>query len=130
MAKFIIPIPTTLSGLKVIFVLFLVVVAIVILLVSIKYCCLKCVCNCDDEEKQEAPAQLESVHSVQHGSYKSSNDQNWEHLSFHLLPILHKLSTIRSRLLDLVPAGNSYQIRHLRNSVSYDVTLHSVFYRN
>ena len=75
MAKFIIPIPTTLSGLKVIFVLFLVVVAIVILLVSIKYCCLKCVCNCDDEEKQEAPAQLESVHSVQHGFYKSSNDQ-------------------------------------------------------
>ena len=73
MAKFIIPIPTTLSGLKVIFVLFLVVVAIVILLVSIKYCCLKCVCNCDDEEKQEAPAQLESVHSVQHGFDKSSN---------------------------------------------------------
>ena len=40
-------------------------------------CCLK-YGNCDDEENQEAPAQLESVYSVQHGLDKSSNDQPLE----------------------------------------------------
>merc|ERR1712062_38561 len=70
--KFPILIPTSLSGLLIIV---LVVVAI-ILFMSIVYCCLKCVCDCsEDEEQQEAHAQLESVHSVQHGFYKSSNDQ-------------------------------------------------------
>ena len=45
--------------------------------ISIVSCCLK-YGNCDDEENQEAPAQLESVHSVQHGFDKSSNNQPLE----------------------------------------------------
>ena len=59
-----------LSGLEVIFI----IVGVLALLISIVSCCLKCR-NCDDEENQEAPAQLESVYSVQHGLDKSSNDQ-------------------------------------------------------
>ena len=57
-----------LSGLEVIFI----IVGVLALLISIVSCCLKCR-NCDDEENQEAPAQLESVHSVQHGLKKSTN---------------------------------------------------------
>ena len=62
-----------LSGLEVIFI----IVGVLALLISIVSCCLKCR-NCDDEENQEAPAQLESVHSVQHGFDKSSNNQPLE----------------------------------------------------
>ena len=50
-----------LSGLEIIFI----IVGVLALLISIVSCCLK-YGNCDDEENQEAPAQLESLHSVQH----------------------------------------------------------------
>ena len=110
------------------FEIFLIVVAALAFLISIVYCCLQIanICDDDDEEKQEDPTQLESVHSVQHGQDKSSNDQ-----PLHHLPILHNLLRVRivgrylpmrNRLLHLVPAGNtytSYQIRHLRNPVSF-----------
>merc|ERR1712062_575632 len=59
-----------LSGLEIIFI----IVGVLALLISIVSCCLKCR-NCDDEENQEAHVQLESVHSVQHGFDKSSNNQ-------------------------------------------------------
>ena len=62
-----------LSGLEVIFI----VIGALGVLISIVSCCLK-YGNCDDEENQEAPAQLESVYSVQHGLNKSSNDQPLE----------------------------------------------------
>ena len=59
-----------LSGLEI----FFIVIGALGVLISIVSCCLK-YGNCDDEENQEAPAQLESVYSVQHGMDKSSNDQ-------------------------------------------------------
>ena len=62
-----------LSGLEIIFI----VIGALGVLISIVSCCLK-YGNCDDEENQEAPAQLESVYSVQHGLNKSSNDQPLE----------------------------------------------------
>ena len=62
-----------LSGLEIIFI----VISALGVLISIVSCCLK-YGNCDDEENQEAPAQLESVYSVQHGLDKSSNDQPLE----------------------------------------------------
>ena len=62
-----------LSGLEIIFI----VIGALGVLISIVSCCLK-YGNCDDEENQEAPAQLESVYSVQHGLDKSSNDQPLE----------------------------------------------------
>ena len=62
-----------LSGLEIIFI----VISALGVLISIVSCCLK-YGNCDDEENQEAPAQLESVYSVQHGLNKSSNDQPLE----------------------------------------------------
>merc|ERR1712029_159097 len=59
------------------FEIFLIVVVALVFLISIVYCCLQIanICDDDDEEKQEDPTQLESVHSVQHGQDKSSNDQ-------------------------------------------------------
>ena len=62
-----------LSGLEI----FFIVIGALGVLISIVSCCLK-YGNCDDEENQEAPAQLESVYSVQHGLDKSSNDQPLE----------------------------------------------------
>ena len=62
-----------LSGLEIIFI----VIGALGVLISIVTCC-RIYGNCDDEENQEAPAQLESVYSVQHGLNKSSNDQPLE----------------------------------------------------